>query len=132
MRVVGISEGFHDASASLVEVSPYTDEIKILECHHAERFTGKKNDPVLPKFLRFPHADISVFYEDTELKNQRRAESNMSLTKNENECSYHLKHHLSHAAAAYYTAPFDDDIVVVVIDAIGAVSYTHLTLPTKA
>ena len=119
MKVVGISEGFHDASASLVEVSPYTDELRILGCYQAERQTGVKNDPKLPKNLRFPHADISVFYEDTELKNQRRADWNMSLAKNENEYSYHLRHHESHAASAYYTAPFDDDIVIVVIDAIG-------------
>ena len=129
MRVVGISEGFHDASASLVEVSPYTDETRIIECHHAERFTGKKNDPVLPKFLRYPHADVSVFYEDTELKNQRRADLNMSLTKNENECSYYLRHHESHAAAAYYTAPFDDDIVIVVIDAIGEWDCSSIWVP---
>ena len=29
------------------------------------------------------------------------------------------KHHESHAASAYYTAPFSEDVVCVVIDAIG-------------
>ena len=39
-------------------------------------------------------------------------------------------HHASHAAAGYYTSPFNH-CAIVVLDAIGAVSYTHLTLPTK-
>ena len=41
------------------------------------------------------------------------------------------EHHLSHAASAYYPSPFDS-AAVLTLDGVGAVSYTHLTLPTKA
>jgi carbamoyltransferase len=115
MIVKGISEGFHDASVALVEGD------KILWAKHAERLTRKKNDRTNPGFLRNVDADISVFYENVPLKNERRiAYSQVPVsTKIFEQCDYHTYHHESHAAGAYYTAPFDEDIVVVVIDAIG-------------
>ena len=115
MIVKGIAEGFHDASVSLVEGN------KILWAKHAERLTRKKNDRANPGFLRNVDADVSVFYENVPLKNERRiAHSQVPLsTKIFDSCDYHLEHHESHAAGAYYTSPFDDDVVCVVIDAIG-------------
>ena len=129
MKVLGISEGFHDASVSLVETSPYIDQPKLLFAAHAERYTGKKNDPVLPNNLRNTHADVSVFYEDVNLKNERREYHFMSPVQYEDVCDYHLKHHESHAAAAYYTAPFSNDIVIVVIDAIGEWQCSSIWIP---
>ena len=115
MIVKGISEGFHDASVALVE----GDEV--LWAKHAERLTRKKNDPINPDYLRNVDADISVFYEDVVLKNERRIANSQRpvSTKFRDYCDYHVKHHESHAAGAYYTSPFTEDAVVLVIDAIG-------------
>jgi carbamoyltransferase len=131
MRVLGISEGFHDASASLVEVSPYTDKVKIHFAAQAERYTGRKNDPWLPPKLRYTRADVSVFHESIKLKNQRRKFHSMSPVEYVDVCSHHLNHHQSHAAAAYYTAPFDDNTVIVVIDAIGEWACSSIWIPKE-
>ena len=115
MIVKGISEGFHDASVALLE------DDQVVWAKHAERLTRKKNDPINPEYLRNVDADISVFYEDVPLKNERRvAHSQVPVsTKIFDECDYHTKHHESHATGAYYTSPFTEDAVVLVIDAIG-------------
>ncbi len=115
MIVKGIAEGFHDASVSLVEGN------EILWAKHAERFSRKKNDRVNPLHLRNADADVSVFYENVPLKNERRiAHSQVPLsTKIFDSCDYYLEHHESHAAGAYYTSDFTEDVVCVVIDAIG-------------
>ena len=126
MKVLGISSGFHDASVALVES---TDKPRLLFAAHAERYTGKKNDPVLPNILRNTHADVSVFYEDTKLKNERREYHFMSPVQNGEAHLYHLKHHESHAAAAYYTAPFSNDTAIVVIDAIGEWQCSSIWIP---
>jgi len=125
MKVLGVSSGFHDASVSLVE------DGKILFATHAERFTGKKNDPTIPQWLLNMNADVSVFYEDIKLKNERRADWYMDSVEYEDGCDYHLKHHESHAAAAYYTAPFSNDTAIVVIDAIGEWQTSSIWIPKK-
>ena len=117
-RVKGISEGFHDASVSLVK---YDGNAEILWCKQAERITRKKNERFNPESLRNVDADISVFYENVPLKNERRMK-HMQLplsTKVFDSCDYWVNHHESHAAAAYYTSGFSEDVVCVVIDAIG-------------
>ena len=113
--IKGISEGFHDASVALIQGN------EILWAKHAERLTRKKNDRVNPKTLRNADADASVFYENVPLKNERRiAHSQLPVsTKIFDSCDYWVEHHESHAAGAYYTAPFSEDVVVLVIDAIG-------------
>ena len=116
--VKGISEGFHDASVSLVK---YDGNAEILWCKQAERITRKKNERFNPESLRNVDADISVFYENVPLKNERRMK-HMQLplsTKFFDSCDYWVNHHESHAAAAYYTSGFSEDVVCVVIDAIG-------------
>ena len=115
MVVKGISEGFHDASVALVEGN------EILWAKHAERYSRKKNDRINPLHLRNADADISVFYENVPLKNERRiAHSQVPVsTKIFDDWDYYLYHHESHAAGAYYTSPFDSDVVCLVIDAIG-------------
>ena len=47
--VKGISEGFHDASVSLVK---YDGNAEILWCKQAERITRKKNERLDPESLR--------------------------------------------------------------------------------
>ena len=113
--IKGISEGFHDASVTLIEGN------EILWAKHAERFSRKKNDRKNPLHLRYADADVSVFYENVELKNERRMRHRQIPldTKIFHECDYHTYHHESHAAGAYYTSPFTEDVVCVVIDAIG-------------
>ena len=123
MKVLGVSSGFHDASISVVE------DGKILFATHAERYTRKKNDPNLPQHLLNTHADVSVFYEDVKLKNERREFHHMSPVQYDDGCDYHLKHHESHAAAAYYTAPFSNDTAIVVIDAIGEWQTSSIWIP---
>lgn len=115
MLVKGISEGFHDASVALLK------DDEVVWAKHAERITRKKNDRINPESLRNVDADVSVFYENVPLKNERRiAHSQVPVsTKIFDECDYHTYHHESHAAGAYYTSPFDNDVVCVVIDAIG-------------
>ena len=115
MVIKGISEGFHDASVTLIEGN------EILWAKHAERFSRKKNDRKNPLHLRYADADVSVFYENVELKNERRMRHRQIPldTKIFHECDYHTYHHESHAAGAYYTSPFTEDVVCVVIDAIG-------------
>ena len=115
MVIKGISEGFHDASVALVE------DDQIIWAKHAERLTRKKNDRVTPDYLRNAHADTSVFYENVPLKNERRiAHSQVPVsTKIFDDCDYYCNHHESHAAGAYYTSPFTEDAVCLVIDAIG-------------
>ena len=116
--VKGISEGFHDASVSLVK---YDGNAEILWCKQAERITRKKNERFNPESLRNVDADISVFYENVPLKNERRMK-HMQLPLSTiffDSCDYWVNHHESHAAAAYYTSGFSEDVVCVVIDEIG-------------
>ena len=115
MVIKGISEGFHDASVALIEGN------EILWAKHAERYSRKKNDRTNPLHLRNADADVSVFYENVPLKNERRIAHSQSplSTKIFDECDYHTYHHESHAAGAYYTSDFTEDVVCVVIDAIG-------------
>jgi carbamoyltransferase len=113
MKYLGISEGFHDAAVALVNNN------QIQYATHAERITRVKNDRWLPQDLKDLPCDTSIFYEDTKIKNLRRDMYGQSPTSNGIECDKHALHHESHMAAGLYTAPFKDDVVCVVIDAIG-------------
>ena len=113
MKYTGISEGFHDAAIAVVEGN------QILFAAQAERYTRVKNEKRLPLNLRKLTADTTtIFYEDTKLKNERRKKYGMLPGSGGQFIDTHMKHHESHAAAAYYTAPFVPDATVV-IDAIG-------------
>lgn len=125
MRIFGISEGFHDASLSVIE------DGKILFAAHAERYSKIKNDPclnedILQDALQYGEPDLIAYYEKPLLKKSRLflrggiqdvpsfiTNSTISKIKRKN-----IKHHRSHAAAGYYTSNFSD-AVVVVLDAIG-------------
>ena len=119
MKVLGISEGFHDAAIAVVN----SDAATIDFATHTERYTRIKNDPSIPSNLlrNTPH-DFRVYYEDISLKNQRRMIHGQSpvYSVNAELADDFVSHHEAHAAAAYYTSPFDHaGCVIAVIDAIG-------------
>lgn len=126
MKILGINETTHDAAVCVVE------DGKILFAAHAERYSKKKNDwynnnAILKEALLHGVPDKIAYYEDRWLKKWR------ILTRGgfgggkpfykshpilKDIPVYTAFHHHSHAAAGYYTSPFDD-AVVVVLDAIG-------------
>lgn len=125
MKILGINETTHDASAALV------DNGKILFAGHAERYSKIKNDWFTnPKLFRdlykYGTPDKIAYYEKRWLKKLRialrggfgggRPEYKDMWVSELPEKSF--KHHYSHAAAGYYTSPFND-AVIVVLDAIG-------------
>ena len=68
MKVLGISEGFHDAAICLLE-----DE-HIIHASHSERYSGTKGDKTLhPKqSFMLPLPDVTAYYEKQFIKNLRR------------------------------------------------------------
>jgi carbamoyltransferase len=131
---LGISAGFHDAGVSVVNSNG-----DILFAAHAERYSKKKNDPmlntaILDEALSYGYPKQVAWYEKPWLKKTRqlysgeysRAFSLRDLPKQQlASLGYNFtvpikcyKHHLSHAAAGFQTSSFDEAIVVVV-DAIG-------------
>ena len=112
MKYLGISEGFHDAAWAVVE----DGELKFAT--HSERYTRIKGDKRLPIGFDIGEDEYSIYYEDIELKNRRRAEYGLSNKIAAFETDTYVGHHEAHMAAAYYTAPFKPDVTVV-IDAIG-------------
>lgn len=119
MKILGVSEGFHDGAVALVD-----EHGNILHASHSERYSRIKNDPRIHPDQYFPH-NKCAYYEKTWLKNTRRVlfgQSKIQYYKRdwcldtcEKETFYH---HQSHAAAGFYTAPFDEADILV-IDSIG-------------
>ena len=121
MTVVGFSEGFHDAAICKIK------NRNIIHASHSERYSKIKND----KWLHNEQLSVCnmkgminnrtvAFHEKRWLKNTRRLYSGKPW-KNDNttiEYDKSFHHHQSHAAAGYYTAPFDD-CNILVIDSIG-------------
>jgi carbamoyltransferase len=133
-HVLGISAGFHDAAATVI--NSHGD---ILFAGHSERYSKQKNSSLLDAGLLSELCkwkyDTVAFYERPWMHNLQQWYSGQRhngpwttrgvLHKHlgawyqnpaENERSF--PHHLSHAAAGFQTSPFDR-ATVVVIDAIG-------------
>lgn len=111
MKILGISEGFHDAGVCLIE------DGNIISASHSERFSRIKNDKNLHPSQRV-EADVYAFYESRFLKNTRMLLSGQGWKSDSKEYDVAFKHHESHAAAGFYTSPFEEcDILV--IDSIG-------------
>ena len=111
MRILGISEGSHDACWALIENG------RILEAHHAERHSGLKNDKWLNPDL-LPDADVIVGHQFLDKVNERRKWSCQKPMKRNIVPDVEYNHHETHAWAGWATSPFDDcDILT--IDAIG-------------
>lgn len=109
-KITGISEGFHDAAICKIQ------DGEILYASHSERHSRIKNDRNLHP--SFTVEGVSVFYEKPFLKNLRRLYGGQRWKKRKSYDHY-VNHHWSHAAASYYTRPFDEEPVCVIIDAIG-------------
>ena len=120
MNILGFNETSHDASMSLI------NEDKILFAAHAERYSKKKNDwynnnDIYYDLLSYGSPDKIAYYEKSQLKRLRIKLMGGAADwkpKNKGLKAIEFKHHYSHAAAGYYTSPFDD-AVMVVLDAIG-------------
>lgn len=135
MNYIGVSSGFHDAAATVVDQTG-----KILFAGHSERYSGNKHDKhlsfgLVQDALYYATDDFEVhYYERPWLKILRQIRSgqkpklhnllNSLLIGND---YYNLlgkknikthSHHLSHAAAGFQTSPFND-ATVVIVDAIG-------------
>ena len=113
MITLGISEGFHNSSVC------YVEDGEILFASESERYTGLKNDKWVPgELLELYDYDNMVYYEKPFKKNIRRLLAGQSWEKTRYNYDNCYSHHLSHAAAGYYTAPFRE-CNIIVIDAIG-------------
>jgi carbamoyltransferase len=126
MRVLGVNEASHDAAVCVVE------DGNILFAAHAERYSKEKNDwftsrELILEALSYGQPDQIAYYEDRWLKKWRIFTRGglgggepfyRSMPELEGIPTYVAYHHHSHAAAGYYTSPFND-AVVVVLDAIG-------------
>ena len=114
MIVMGLSEGFHDAGLCLLQ------DNQILSATHAERHSQIKNDKWL-HHSQLPHSKLhltSAFYEKPFRKNIRRLLAGQRWQKQSKKYDHYFSHHESHAAAGYYTSPFDE-CNILVVDAIG-------------
>ena len=112
MKILGLSEGFHDAGACLIE-----DE-EIVSATHSERYSRKKNDRWLYP-SQVVEADVVSFYEKPWLKRTRQLYAGQGWKRARTKYDVSFSHHKTHMAAAYYTRPFKEEPVCVVIDAIG-------------
>ena len=116
MRVVGISEGYHDAGYCVL------DGDEITHASHSERYSRVKNDPFIHVEQILENTqdenDTVAYYEKPFWKNLRRLYAGQGWEKVRTKYDVSFGHHQSHAAAGYYTAPFDD-CNILVIDAIG-------------
>ena len=116
MNILGISEGFHDAGICLLR------DDRIHFASHSERHSRIKGDKWLHK-SQLPKSknnkpDVVAYYEKPFRKNLRRLYAGQKWQKPRRKYDMYFSHHECHAAAGYYTAPFDE-CNVLVIDAIG-------------
>ena len=109
--ILGLSEGFHDAGACVVRNG------HILSATHSERFSRKKNDRWLHQ-SQMVDADVVAFYEKPWLKKTRQLYAGQGWKKTHTKYDVAYSHHETHAAAGFYTSPFDE-CNILVIDSIG-------------
>ena len=135
-HILGISAGFHDGAVTLIDRTG-----EIIFAAHSERYSKLKNDAgISPDMLRDIAGydiDTMAFYERPWLHNLQQYISGQGNYTAWTTCNrvrelmplhtwYRGRyprfkahaHHLSHAAAAFQTSPFNS-AAVVVIDAIG-------------
>lgn len=125
----GISANSHDAALAV-----FTDD-GLEFASHSERFSGVKNDAHLNKeiinyALQWGDPDEVVWYERPLVKTIRQFRAGQGFRLGENNIRRYLRshgisapvhftdHHLSHAAAGFYTSTFSEACVVC-IDSIG-------------
>lgn len=136
MNILGISAGFHDAAATVINRRG-----DILFAGHSERYSRIKNDANIDTDLiqdleQYNPIDTVAYYERPWAKQLRQWYAGQGVEWNKlsvkrivhdqigHRCWQDIKyyhsycHHLSHAAAGFQTSPYDR-ATVVVIDAIG-------------
>ena len=134
MNILGISAGFHDAGATVID-----REGNILFAGHSERYSKQKNDanisPELLNEIDMSTIDTIAYYERPLVKQLRQwyagqgiewrklttrqcVEQQLGLDKISNKTLKSYNHHACHAAAGFQTSPYDR-ATVVVIDAVG-------------
>tara|TARA_B100001250_G_scaffold239594_1_gene205873 strand:+ start:3672 stop:5159 length:1488 start_codon:yes stop_codon:yes gene_type:complete len=131
MKILGINALNHDAAVAMVQ------DGEVLFAGHSERYSGVKNDSDLNKQLvadcfRYGKPDKVAYFERPYLKKLRQLKAGQydevlstgNLPSNYlkewigNKPIHYVQHHQSHAAAGYYTSPYEESAIVV-IDAIG-------------
>ena len=132
MRILGINALNHDAAITMIQ------DGEILFAGHSERYSGIKNDSDLNSALfadcyrQGGKPDKVVYFERPYLKKLRqlRAGQYGEVLSRKNLPSYYLRdfvgntpieyvqHHQSHAAAGYFTSPYEESAIVI-IDAMG-------------
>ena len=134
-HILGISAGFHDAAATVINSAG-----DIVFAGHSERYSKKKNDADLSPGLISELVNYSIqhvaYYERPWMKQLRNLRAGQGVEWNKLTAMQILRqqigsefgafpgkitthnHHLSHAAAGFQTSPYDR-ATVVVIDAIG-------------
>jgi carbamoyltransferase len=134
-NILGISAGYHDAAATVIN-----NRGDILFAGHAERYSKRKNDANLHSGLIWAISDDNrsidhiAYYETPWKKQLRQLYSGQGIEWNRITTAQVLReqlqgfyhgattsthtHHLSHAAAGFQTSPYTK-ATVVVIDAIG-------------
>ena len=113
MIILGISQGFHDAAVC------YIKNGEILHASHSERYSKIKGDKHIHNDQYLQHFYTkTAYYEKPFYKNLRRISIGQSWQSTKIQYDQAFNHHKSHAAAGYYTAPFDD-CNIIVNDAIG-------------
>jgi carbamoyltransferase len=135
INILGISAGFHDAAATVIN-----SRGDIVFAGHAERYSKKKNDADINIGLILDACDENfaidhvAYYETPWKKQLRQLYSGQGIEWNKLTTKQILQqqlkgffstashschsHHLSHAAGGFQTSPYDR-ATVVVIDAIG-------------
>ena len=114
MKIVGISEGYHDAGICILEGD------RITYASHSERYSKSKGDKYLhhKQWNKVSKKDTIAYYEKPFLKNLRRIYAGQKWQRTRVRYDVNFSHHESHAAAGYYTSPFNE-CNILVIDAIG-------------
>ena len=136
MNILGISAGFHDAAAAVINRSG-----DILFAGHSERYSKLKNDAnidlgLISELENYNPIDTVAYYERPWVKQLRQLYAGQGIEWDKLSAKriihdqighrcwqdvryYHgYNHHLSHAAGGFQTSPYDR-ATVVVIDAIG-------------
>jgi len=141
MNILGISGGFHDAAATVIDSAG-----NILFAGHAERYSKHKSDAdigsvMLDKLEQYNPIGTVAYYERPLIKQLRQWYAGQGLewdkltarqaVNKQTQGRYNhvpiqsFNHHLSHAAAGFQTSTFDR-ATVVVIDAIGEFETTSI------
>ena len=125
----------HDAAMAVVEFDKKGSG-RILWAAHAERYSKIKNDhylnwDIVNEALTYGPIDKVVYYEKPMLKKTRQfyaTQFKIAFDPNEMpeqhlkqfglKIDHYVKHHVSHAAAGYFTSGFKD-AVILTVDAIG-------------